>query len=330
MGPDRRNEIAAAINAALVARGGGELTLERQATGGLSQETWFGRLETDAAAEVVLRLPTASSGTKAIRVQRVALQAVADSIPAPAVLRYNDDVGGDGGVGERPWLIMERVSGEIPVGWHEIAEPRRRLALAEAAIDVLAALHGVDPPDGLRPRRSDGSDVEVSPVADLKLLERRLGRLEPLPFALRVALRWLDERCPAPRPAPVLVHGDFRMGNMVIADDDIEAVLDWELATLGDPMADLAWCFIPIWELPGVDDGPLTERYAKRRGEALDLERLRWYRVFNFARLVYFALSGSRAFAAGDSDDLRLAALGLDVPVRLDRLMRTIRSEVVE
>lgn len=318
-----------AINEALPAAGGGTLTLERRATGGLSQETWFGKLADDTGTtNVVLRLPTVSSGSKAIRIQRAALQAVAGKIPAPRVLRHSDeDAGPEAGVGRRPWLIMEQVDGEIPVGWHEIADPVRRGRLAMAAIEIMSKMHAIDPPDDLLPRAHAGARAEISPAVDLALLERRLARLEPLPTPLRVALLWLAEHTPVPRPEPVLIHGDFRMGNMVITGDQITGVLDWELATLGDPMADLSWCFIPIWELAEVDQDPMIMRYAELRGEPHDPERLKWYRVFNFARLVYFALSGSRAFATGSSDDLRLAALTLEIPVRLDRLMKTIRSE---
>ncbi len=330
MAPERRERIEAAVGAALREQGDErQLRLQRRATGGLSQETWFGVLASDAGeAEVVLRLPTRSSGAKTIAVQRHALEAVSGVVPAPAVLGFADAEGEDDAGVPGTWLIMERVAGDVPVGWHTIGDERLRGDLAAEAIDVLAAMHELDPPEELMPRSGrDGSLAEVSPAADLAVLERRLARLEPLPAALVVALRWLGESRPSPLERPVMIHGDYRMGNMIVAGGRIAAVLDWELATVGDPMADLSWCFIPIWELAGFDPGPLFERYGERRGQPVDPDRLHWYTAFNFARLAYFALSGSRAFESGASGDLRLAALGLEVPVRLDRLIKTIRRE---
>lgn len=305
------------------------LSLESRATGGLSQETWFGHLAVGAFERpAVLRLPTRSSGAKTIGVQRAALQAVAGTVPAPDVLAFSEEEGEDEDGIPRTWLIMERVVGDVPVGWHTIPTRAERIALAEQSMDVLADMHALDPPEALRPRRSaDGSAADVSPAADLAVLTRRLSRLDPLPVALLAALRWLEEHCPEPLERPVLVHGDYRMGNMIVSGGQIAAVLDWELATLGDPMADLSWCFIPIWDPAQLDQQPLFERYGMRRGEPVDADRVHWYTAFNFARLSYFALSGSRAFAMGASDDLRLAALGLEVPVRLDRLIKTIRRE---
>jgi aminoglycoside phosphotransferase (APT) family kinase protein len=101
------------------------------------------------------------------------------------------------------------------------------------------------------------------------------------------------------------------------------------MAGLGDPLADLAWCFVPIWETPGLDEAALVRRYAERSGGAVDADRLHWHRVLGYVRLCYYALSGSRAFARGHTDDLRLAALALQLRVHLDRLAATLAGEPV-
>lgn len=286
-----------------------------RATVGLSQETWFARVAAGGQpVETVIRLPTAASGPRAILAQRAALQAVAGRVPAPAVLWHDD--GDDHPLG-RPFFIMERVGGDVPVGWHVIDQPART-ALAGEAVDVLAALHALD---------VDAPEIgEVSVATDVAWHARRLRRLAPLPPVLETALWWLERHVPEPGPVAFL-HGDFRMGNLLVDGGRIAGILDWEMAGHGDPLADLAWCFIPVWEPAAVDEPALLERYGERTGTPVDEERFRWYRVLGFVRLAYYALSATRAFDEGRSDDLRLAALRVQLPVHLDRLAATLAGD---
>lgn len=302
------DDVATTLAAALRDQGT-DVTVEvtGRATVGLSQETWF--LEIDGAA-AVLRLPTPASGTKAIVTQRAALQAVAGAVPAPAVLHHDD--GADNPFG-RPFLVMERTAGEVPVAWHDLAEPARSQVAAQA-VDVLAALHAVEAPTG-----------DHAGATDLAWYARRLERYAPLPPVLRGGLWWL-ERHARPPGERAFVHGDFRMGNFVVDGDRLAGVLDWEMAGAGDPLADLAWCFIPVWGLPEVDEPALIARYAAATGRPVDAERLHWHRVLGYVRLAFYMLSGDRAFDGGHSDDFRLAALRAQLPVHLDRMAATIAS----
>jgi aminoglycoside phosphotransferase (APT) family kinase protein len=288
-----------------------------RATVGLSQETWFARLEMDGAErEVVLRLPTAASGAQAILTQRLALQTITGhGVPAPELLWFDDSAENPFG---RPVLIMVRVPGTVPVGWHSIAEPRRT-ALAERAVDALAALHAIDP-SPLGPLVAPGRFAPTT----LEWYSRFLKRFEPLPTVLRAGLWWLERHRPQTPPRQAIVHGDFRMGNLAVVGNEITGVLDWEMAAPGDPLADLTWCFIPVWEVPGVDEPSLVARYAERSGQPVDPEHLRWQRVLGFVRLAYYALSATVAFDSGRSQDLRLSALRLQLPVHLDRLASTL------
>jgi aminoglycoside phosphotransferase (APT) family kinase protein len=306
--------VAEALERWLSARGDGRpVALTGRATVGLSQDTFYVRV---GAEDGVLRLPTPASGPRAIRTQRAALQAVAGRVPAPALLWHDD--GEDNPFG-RPFLVMRRVAGAVPAMWRDVAEPERT-ALAETAVDTLAALHRVEPGEL-------GGDASDAPTG-LAFYARRLERFAPLPAVLRGALWWLARHEPAPA-APVLVHGDFRMGNLMVGDGRLRAVLDWEMAGPGDALADLAWCFLPVWETAGVDEPALVRRYADAAGAPVDAERLHWHRVLGYVRLAYYALSGSQAFARGHSDDLRLAALALQRPVHLDRLAATLAGEPV-
>jgi aminoglycoside phosphotransferase (APT) family kinase protein len=314
-GPD-----VAELLAAWMRSHGGDARVEvtGRAAVGLSQETWFVRVdEGEGPVDAVLRLPTPASGPQAILTQAAALHAVTGRVPAPAVLWHDD--GADNPFGG-PFLVMERIGGTVPVGWHDVPEPARG-TLAEQAVDVMAALHAVEAGRlGHRP-------AEARPT-DLAFYQRRLERFAPLPAVLSGALWWL-ERHARRAPTPALVHGDFRMGNMMVDGDRLAGVLDWEMAAPGDPLADLAWCFIPLWEPPGVDEEALVRRYGERVGAAVDEERLHWHRVLGFVRLAYYALSGTRAFDRGHSHDLRLAALRLQLPVHLDRLAATLAREPI-
>jgi aminoglycoside phosphotransferase (APT) family kinase protein len=298
-----------------------DVEVDARATGGLSQETWFVRVKTDAdESDAVLRLPTPASGARAILIQRAALDSVAGRIPAPAVL-WSDD--GEENPFGRPFIVMSRVAGEVPVEWGELEPPVRR-RLAEEAMDILAELHGIGG-EALRAAPAP----ERGPAAELEFYERRLARFGPLPAVLRAGLWWLGRHVPPAGEPTTLVHGDFRMGNLVVGEDRVRAVLDWEMAGFGDPFADLTWCFIPIWSTAGVEEGELVDRYLERSGVSADPERLLWFRVLGYVRLAYYALSGSWAFAGGRSDDFRLAALRLQLPVHLDRLAATLAGEEV-
>jgi aminoglycoside phosphotransferase (APT) family kinase protein len=284
---------------------------EARATVGLSQETWLVRI---GDADAVLRLPTPASGRRSILTQIAALQAVAGSgVPAPALLWHDETADNPFG---RPFLVMARAGGVVPVGWHDLPEPRRT-RLAEQAVDILVALQRIDV--SRTPLGGAGS-----PLMELDGLRRLLERVAPLPKPVTVALWWLDRHRPPPPERPVLVHGDYRMGNFVVEAERITGVLDWEMAGSGDPLVDVAFCFIPVWEPPGVDEARLVARYAEQSGVDVDPDRLHWHRALAFVRLAYYALAGARAFDDGRSDDLRLAALRLQLPVTVDRLAATL------
>ena len=107
----------------------------------------------------------------------------------------------------------------------------------------------------------------------------------------------------------MLVHNDFRMGNFVVDRHRLSAVLDWELASTGSPLADLSWCFIPVWAPVDIDVDAMIAIYEAESGRAVDRRALSWFGVLGHLRLLYYCLSAGASLDR--STDLRLAALRL-------------------
>jgi aminoglycoside phosphotransferase (APT) family kinase protein len=157
-----------------------------------------------------------------------------------------------------PFYVMEQVDGVVHRDAgdfaHLDADARRRLGYA--FVDALAALHLVDPtgvgladfgrPDGYLERQLHRWTAQLAS-----------SRSREVPGFDALAAR-LDDRVPAPQRVSV-VHGDYRLDNVIVAADDpgrVLAVLDWEMATLGDPLADLA-LFALYWQGWGATDNPI-------------------------------------------------------------------------
>ncbi len=194
-----------------------------------------------------------------------------------------------------PFYLMSYVEGSIITDRTPavLDSPAQRRAASEALVDALIELHAVDVSRGPLAEfgRADGY---------LERQVRRFGELWPvyatrdLPLAERIGT-WLAANLPETRRASV-VHGDYRFGNVMFAADAparVVAILDWEMATLGDPLADLGYllaCYSEAGTAPtALDLSPVTvqdgylnraeiiERYAARH--PVDASELAWYQV---------------------------------------------------
>jgi hypothetical protein len=131
-----------------------------------------------------------------------------------------------------------------------------------------------------------------------------------------LAFRWLGDNRP-PRAAQVVVHGDFRNGNLIVGPDGIRAVLDWELAHLGDPLEDLGWLCVKAWRfgspLPvgGVGSvDQLVTAYEAAGGTPVDFDALRWWEVLGTLRWGVICIVQTLTHLSGTHRSVELAAIG--------------------
>lgn len=143
---------------------------------------------------------------------------------------------------------------------------------------ALAAIHRLDP----TPMEGVLAHVD-DPVASMRATLDGLTDRHPV---FELVLRWLADHRPEPRPT-CIVHGDFRLGNMLVDRGGLVAVLDWELSHLGDPIEDLGWLCVRAWrfgERPPVaglgDRELLLAAYRAESGVSVGLDELRWWEVY--------------------------------------------------
>jgi aminoglycoside phosphotransferase (APT) family kinase protein len=207
-------------------------------SGGASQETWsFDIVHPEGNIGAILRRAPQGYGAApgraaGLQAESKLMQLAYDAaLPSPRVLHVlepQEELG--------TGFVMARVEGEtIPrkiLRNEQFAKARPKLARQLGK--VLAGIHAIDLAQ-LPELRA------MTPAKEIAELERDYRSFDwPRPV-FELALRWLRERDPGPSDQVTLVHGDFRHGNLIIGPDGLRAVLDWELAPLGDPMEDLGW-----------------------------------------------------------------------------------------
>lgn len=245
-------------------------------------------------------------------------------------------------LGGRAAFVMERLSGET-IGRRIVQDPA--LAAARALLpaqlgQVLAAIHAVDPsaPHLAFLRRPPPGQTPAG-VA-LQRMEYDLRAVDEGHPALELALRWLRSHDPGPGDL-VLVHGDFRIGNVVVGTEGLRGVLDWENVHLSDPHTDLAWVAVRAWrfgrdELPVGGIGarePLYAAYTHASGRPVDSRRVFYWEVLGNVRWAIGALGQARRHLSGLEPSIELASLGriaAEMELEALRLIATAESEVAD
>jgi aminoglycoside phosphotransferase (APT) family kinase protein len=256
--------------------------------------TWSDTGETRTASLILLVRRAGSQVQTDPRWELAVLDGLAErGVRAPRVWGHDPD----GHLLGDPAVLLERLSGSADPVAYLGAEPEvgraRTLDLARAA----AELHAVEPDvDGLEPGEPQ-----------LTLWHRQFlaARLEPLP-TLGWVFDWLTDHQVVPA-RPVLVHGDFRPGNVLYSGDRITGVLDWEMAHLGHPAEDLAWAYRVLWSPERfVPLEEFLDAYTATGGADIDADTLRWHRVFCEVKFATISLLAARSVVDGSSHNLRL------------------------
>lgn len=285
--------------------------------GGGSMETWALDLRVgDALERLVLRRDMAvnMTDTALTRAQEFDLiaRAHAAGVRAPLPRWRSAD-------GPRAWFLMDRVAGE-GVGRRVVRLPELAAARATLAREMgrqLAMIHAL-PTDGalsFLPRPREGEHpCEVA----LGVLRRTVDALRRDRAAWEYGLRWLARRVPPTEGPWAALHGDLRVGNLLVAPEGLTAVIDWEFAHVGDVHEDLAWPTLRDWrfevdalEVGGVgslDD--LLAGYADAGGRAVDRDALRWWQVAGNLKWAVFCHAQAQRHLDGHDRSVELASLG--------------------
>ena len=211
----------------------------------------------------------------------------------------------------RPFFVMERLPGDVyemeaPDGPDVTAERVHRMCLGMA--EQLAAIHLVDLAATGLDELGDGRDHLDR---ELEHWEREMRRVQrgALP-ALERLLTGLKDTKPQPYRTITLVHGDAKPGNFAFVDDDVSAVFDWEMTTVGDPLTDIGWMEL-LWMQPvGITSHPAApsieeflSHYESVSG--ISIANRSWYRALNAYKMAVICLIGSMLLDSGDTDDQR-------------------------
>ncbi len=291
--------------------------------GGASRETWLVDAQwTEHGARVVRPLiirrdPIAGLLETDRRTEFEVLRA-ARNIPVPVPQMYWLEE--DSHWLDRPFMVMERVNGTAPPVVLPAGESEQtRRTIAEEFISCLARIHRAE-------WRTLGleflgvpSSGEAAAHSQVETWEHEYYRakLEERPV-LATALHWLSTHLPQ-RSEIVLVHADYRAGNFLYEGGHITAILDWEMAHLGDPMEDLAWAVLGFWSSGGVCQGLLPRdemiaAYERAGGMPVDAQRLFFYEVLGAVKMAVISLTGVKSFCEGRNYETVLALVGFMIP----------------
>jgi aminoglycoside phosphotransferase (APT) family kinase protein len=287
------------------------------------------------------RPPLPPSAHDVLREARLLSAVESADVRTPRVLAACDDESVIGA----PFYVMEKVEGDvmtmdIPP---RLDDPAQRARIAEELIDALVEIHAVD-------WQAAGLEGYGKPTGYLERQVRRFSGLwehnatRPVP-ELDQTTAWLGENVPVSGPATI-VHGDYRLGNTMFAPGTparLVAIFDWELATIGDPLADLGYLVATYAEPGDADSTPLfalnavttregfptrqelIARYEERSGRSMS--DVRWYETLALWKSAVFLEGSYKRLLAGTTDDPFFKLLDEGVPAIARRALGTARGE---
>ena len=307
------------------ATGATDVSIEglRKLPGGASRQTWsldavYTKDGSEMRVPLVLRRDPGSSTLNTQRQEeyRVQQAAHAEGVPVPRPYWLASDATELGA----PSYLMERVEGETLARrlLRDDTYAQARTLMTAQLGEILARIHRIDVDRyglGFLPAPPAG---ESPALAEIDRYEQIFRGTAPEPHpAFELAFRWLRQRLPT-GDRRTLVHGDYRIGNVIFGPEGVRTILDWELAHIGDPFEDLGWLCVRAWRF-GSDDKPvggiggreeLFAAYERAGGGPVDPERVRFWEVFGNLRWAIICVVQAKTHLDGLVRSVELAAIG--------------------
>ncbi|MFE0752213.1 phosphotransferase family protein [Gordonia sp. NPDC058843] len=314
MGVPEADGVAAKIASRLAESRGTPISVEaaRLLPAGASRATYAATLVagTGRVEPIIIRAVPAATDDGGLRAEAQVLRAAASAgVPVPEIL----DAGFDDGpnVLGFPYLAMNFIDGEsIPRRiLRDEAYVGARARFVEQCGAILARIHRIDA------AQTPGLSELADPIGGLRQLFPR--EFDAMPAGLVLATQWLTDNRPDPSPRQCLVHGDFRLGNLLIDSEGVAAVLDWELVHLGDPVEDLGWLCAKAWRFGGASPvagmgnrDVLLDAYAREAGWRPAEEALRWWELYATVKWGLICAVQAARHLDGVERSVELAAIG--------------------
>lgn len=251
--------------------------------------------------------------------------------PRPLWLESGADVLG------REFYVMERVSGQVyERGYPEslVADPAGLRRMCTGVVEQIAAIHNVDLAGAGLDWLGDGRDY-LSRELDHWAGEIDRMRRGEVP-ALHQLVGELRRRQPEQCPAVTLVHGDAKPGNFAFDGSEVSAVFDWEMASVGDPLSDIAWAEVN-WAMPGyftsAPGAPSADDFVRMWEDrtGITARNRPWYRSFQLFKMVAIMFVGGQLVDRGYSSDVRLVQMAHAVhPMTVRALVELGVEDAVE
>jgi aminoglycoside phosphotransferase (APT) family kinase protein len=278
----------------------------RALTGGASRTTWaFDAATGEGSRSLILRIGPPDDVHAAMELEaRAQAAAAATGAPVPHILVADDSPAALG----NPFLICDEIKGETIVRRiQRTLDDSGRTRLLRQCAQALAAIH-----------RADANLSGLDREDQLAEWRGRLDAMGDTTATFEWAFRWLAAHQPAPSP-PRLVHGDYRMGNLIADGSDLAAVLDWELVHIGEVYEDLAWFCIRAWRFGAPADrdaGGLgsaedfLRAYEQAGGATVDRLAFHWWLVLATLRWGVICRYQAERHLSGQHRSVELAAIG--------------------
>lgn len=299
-----------------------KVTNLRQLPGGASKETWaFDLYRSQDTPEktnpLVLRIERSSPLPVSIDLKKefqLLREVHAAGIKVPRPYWSGEEELGS------PFYIVERIEGETLVRrlQREDRYQRAREIIPGQLAGMLARIHRLSLENGgfdFMPFRSRNGSPALS---ELLFYEKLLDQFSPDPHpAIELVIRWLKRHLTV-ATAQVLLHGDYRLGNIIFNEHGVQSILDWELSHIGDPLEDLGYISVQAWRF-GQDSKPIGgigqredfyRAYEQAGGFPLDPESLYYWEIFGNLKWAIITIFQTIPFLQGASQSIELASLG--------------------